>query len=69
MTDGYWLYDAEAVICFCTAAQLISHKETQETLLDYYSQRLSVSLHWIPYLIYLSLSLHNILVIFTNIAA
>lgn len=66
MTDGYWLYDA--VICFCTAAQLISEKETQETLLDYYSQRLSVILHWIPYLIYLSFALQNILVIFNNIA-
>ncbi len=55
MTDGYWLGDM--VICFCAAAQLISHKETQETLLDYYSERLSVSLHWIPYLIHLSFSL------------
>lgn len=55
VTDGYWLGDM--VICFCAAAQLISHKETQETLLDYYSERLSVSLHWIPYLIHLSFSL------------
>lgn len=51
-------------------AQLISHKETRETLLDYYSERLSVSLHWIPHLVhlssYLSLSLRNILVIFDN---
>lgn len=37
-------------------------------LLDYYSERLSVSLHQIPYLIHLSFSLQNILVIFNNIA-
>lgn len=55
MTDGYWLGDM--VICFCAPAQLINHKETQETLLDYYSERLSVSLHRIPYLIHLSFSL------------
>lgn len=56
------------VICFCTAAQLISHRETRETLLDYYSERWSVSLCQIPYLIHLSLSfsLLNILVIFNN---
>lgn len=70
MTDGYWLCDT--VICFCAVAQLISHKETRETLLDYYSERLSVSLHWIPHLVhlsfYLSLSLRNILVIFNNVA-
>lgn len=51
LTDGYWLSDM--VICFSTAAQLISHKETQETLLDCYSERLSVSLHLIPNLIHL----------------
>lgn len=59
MTDGYWLSDM--VICFCAAAQLISHKETQETLLDCYSERLSVSLHRIPNLIHLLFSLSGFL--------
>lgn len=59
MTDGYWL--SNMVICFCAAAQLISHKETQETLLDCYSERLSVSLHRIPNLIHLLFSLSGFL--------
>lgn len=66
VTDGYWLSDT--VICFCAAAQLISHKEAGEMLLDYYSERWSVSLHWVPYLIHLSFALQNILFIFSNMA-
>lgn len=66
VTDGYWLCDT--VICFCAAAQLISHKEAGEMLLDYYSERLSVSLRRVPYLTHLSFALQNILFIFSNMA-
>lgn len=66
VTGGYWL--SYLVICFRDAKQLISHEETRQTLLDYYSERLSVSLRPIPYLIHLSftVSLQTILVIFNS---